>query len=54
MVIMELWLELQTVVTLKDIRGIGIYYSTPHLLTANRVSKSAGADAILYITLKRD
>lgn len=56
---MELWLELQTVVTIKDIwaekiREIDFYYSTFLLLTANIVSKSAGLDAILYITPKMD
>lgn len=56
---MELWLELQTVVTLKDIwakkiRGIDFYYSTSCLLTANIVSKSAGLHAILCITAKMD
>lgn len=56
---MELWLDLQAVVSLKDIwaekiRGIDFYYSTSLLLTANTVSKSAGTDAILCITLKMD
>lgn len=56
---MELWLELQTVATLKDIwsdkiRGIDFCYTTSFLLTANIVSKSAGTDAILCIAPKMD
>lgn len=52
---MELWLKLQTILTLNDIwpekiRGIDFCYIRSFLFTANIVSKSAGTDAMLCKT----